>query len=166
METKIDIRKADENMPLRLVPVRISDKDLKILAEKCGRDGITVQELFEVFVGDLIGGVFYSGSDEGMYADQWYDRHGFSWMNEGCLLSHLLEYGSASAVEDFLDAWGERAYYKDHPEEIEEDRWWEEEIKEALEGFKREPIEDDIKYVRGWLDEFRRLSGRPEEANQ
>lgn len=168
METKIDIRKADENMPLRLVPVRISDKDLKTLAEKCGRDGITVQELFEVFVGDLIGGVFYSGSDEGMYADQWYDRHGFSWMNEDSLLSHILDYGSASAVEDFLDAWDEREYYKSHPEDMdpEEYQWWESDITETLEGFKGVPTEDDIKGLRIWLDEFRRLSGSLEAAGR
>ena len=166
MGAKIDIRKADENIPLRSVPVRISDKDLKALAEKCGRDGITVQELFEVFVGDLTGGVFYSGSDEGMYADQWYDRHGFSWMNEDILLSHLLDYGSASSVEEFLSAWDEREYYKSHPEEAdpEEYQWWEDDIAEALDGFKRSPTEDDINTLRSWLDEFRMLSGQPEEA--
>ena len=161
---KRDIRKTEE-LKLRSVPVRMSDSDLKYLAEKCGRSGITVQELFEVFVGDLINGSFYSGSDESMYADQWYDRHGFSWMYEDSLLSHLLRYGSAGSVEDFLTAWDERAYFKDHPEEeVPEDQWWEEDIKDALEDFKGDPTEDDIKSVREWLEEFRRLSDSPEEV--
>lgn len=164
MDTKRDIRDQEE-LKLRSVPVRISDKDLKALSEKCGRSGITVQELFETFVGDLICGSFYSGSDESMYADQWYDRHGFSWMYEDDLLPHLLGWGSADSVDEFLTAWDERAYFKDHPEEIDpEDQWWEDEIKEALEGFKREPTENDIKCVREWLEEFRRLSDSSEEV--
>ena len=156
--TKMDIRKTEE-LKLRSVPVRMSDSDLRALSEKCGRSGITVQELFETFVGDLINGSFYSGSDESMYADQWYDRHGFSWMYEDSLLSHLLRYGSAGSVEDFLTAWDERAYFKDHPEEeVPEDQWWEEDIRDALEDFKGDPTEDDIKAVREWLEELRKLS--------
>ena len=161
---KRDIRKTEE-LKLRSVPVRMSDSDLKYLAEKCGRSGISVQELFEVFVGDLINGSFYSGSDESMYADQWYERHGFSWMNEDSLLSHILSYGSADSVEDFLTAWDERAYYKDHPEEIDpEDQWWEDELTDLLEGYKGEPTEDDIKSLRDWLEEFRKLSDSSEEV--
>ena len=158
--TKMDIRKTEE-LKLRSVPVRMSDSDLKALSEKCGRDNISIQELFETFVGDLISGSFYSGSDESMYADQWYDRHGFSWMNEDSLLSHLLRYGSADTVEDFITAWDERAYLRDHPEEVdpEADQWWEDEIKDALEDFKGDPTEDDIKSVREWLEELRKLSG-------
>lgn len=159
MDTKRDIRKTEE-LKLRSVPVRMSDSDLKALSEKCGRSGISVQELFETFVGDLIGGTFYSGSDESMYADQWYERHGFSWMNEDSLLSHILSYGSADTVDDFITAWEERAHFKDHPEELEEDQdqWWEDDIRDTLEGYKGEPTEDDIKSLREWLDEFRKLS--------
>lgn len=160
---KRDIRDHEE-LKLRSVPVRISDKDLKALAEKCGRSGISIQELFEVFVGDLICGSFYSGSDESMYADQWYERHGFSWMNEDSLLSHILSSGSADSVDEFLTAWDERAYYKDHPEEIEEDQWWEDDLRDYLEGYKGDPTEDDIKSLRDWLEEFRKLSDSSEEV--
>ena len=163
---KTDIRKMDQDLKLRAVPVRIPDDDLRALAEKCGRDGITIQELFEVFVGDLIGGAFYSGSDESMYADQWYDRHGFSWMNEDSLLSHILSYGSADSVDEFLTAWDERAYYKDHPEEeVPEDQWWEDDLTELLDGYKGEPTEDDIKILRDWTEELRRLSDSSEEES-
>lgn len=164
MDTKRDIRDHEE-LKLRSVPVRISDKDLRALAEKCGGSGITIQELFETFVGDLTGGTFYSGSDESMYADQWYERHGFSWMNEDSLLSHLMRYGSADSVEDFLTAWDERAYYKDHPEEeVPEDQWWEDDLTDLLDGYKGEPTEDDIKTVREWLEEFQKLSDSSEEV--
>jgi predicted DNA binding CopG/RHH family protein len=47
MDTKRDIRDHEE-LKLRSVPVRISDKDLRALAEKCGGSGITIQELFEL----------------------------------------------------------------------------------------------------------------------
>lgn len=161
---KRDIRKTEE-LKLRSVPVRMSDSDLKYLAEKCGRSGITVQELFEVFVGDLINGSFYSGSDESMYADQWYERHGFSQMYEDSLLSHILSCGSAGYIEDFLTAWDERAYYKDHPEEVPEDQWWEGDLTDLLDGYKGEPTEDDIKTVREWLEEFQKLSDSSEEVS-
>lgn len=163
MDTKRDIRDQEE-LKLRSVPVRISDKDLRDLAEKCGRSGITVQSLFETFVGDLIGGSFYSGSDESSLADQWYERHGFTWMNKEELLPHLLECGSVGTVVEFLEAWDEEAYLKDHPEEADpDDQWVKDGIKEALEGFKREPTEDDIKCVREWIEEFGRLSDGSEE---
>ena len=159
--TKRDIRKTEE-LKLRSVPVRMSDSDLKFLSERCGRDNISIQNLFETFVGDLINGSFYSGSDEWLYANQWYDRHGFgySWDHKESLLSHLLRYGSVDTVDDFITAWDERAYLRDHPEKVDPEAypWWEDDIKEALEDFKGDPTEDDIKVVKEWLEEFQRLS--------
>jgi hypothetical protein len=42
--------------------------------------------------------------------------------------------------------------------EEDQDQWWEDDIRDTLEGYKGEPTEDDIKSLREWLDEFRKLS--------
>lgn len=153
-----DIRK-NEELKQRLIPVRISDNELEALAVKCGSDNITIQELFEVFIGDLINGTFYSGSDESDYIDQWYDRHGFSWMDRDTLLSHLLSDGTPDTVDDFITAWDEKMYLKEHPEEVdpETEPWWDIEIEEALEYFEGNPTDDDIKEVKEWLKNYKKL---------
>lgn len=156
---KRDIRR-NEELKLRSIQMNLSDRDLLQLAEKCGRSGISIQDLFEIFVGDLIGGTFYSGSDESVLANQWYERHGFSWMNEGELLSHILKQGDAAEVVDFLESWDEVAYLKDHPDEAgPEDQWLHDGIEDTLEGFEREVTEEDIKKVREWVNEYGRIWG-------
>ena len=156
--TKRDFRR-NEELKLRTIPVLMSDRDLKRLLVKCGKSNITIQELFETFVGDLVHGTFFSGSDESMYANDWYDRHGFSWIYEDSLLAYLLRYGSPNTVDDFITAWEEREYHKDHPEEYSSkcDRWWDKDIKEALEYFDGEPTEDDIKKTKEWLENYERM---------
>jgi len=156
---KRDIRR-NEELKLRSIQMNLSDRDLLQLAEKCGRSGISIQDLFEIFVGDLIGGTFYSGSDESSLADQWYERHGFTWMNEKELLPSLLKRGSLADVVEFLESWDELTYLKDHPDEAgPEDQWLHDGIEDTLEGFEREVTEEDIKKVREWVNEYGRIWG-------
>ena len=111
-------------------------------------------------MGDLIGGTFYSGSDESSLADQWYERHGFTWMNEKELLPSLLKRGSLADVVEFLESWDELTYLKDHPDEAgPEDQWLHDGIEDTLEGFEREVTEEDIKKVREWVNEYGRIWG-------
>lgn len=160
--TKRDIRDHEE-LKLRSFQIQISDKDLKNLSELCGRSGITIQELFETFVGDFVRGSFYSGSDEAGLIDRWYDRHCFDLVNKDSLLLHILKCGSVDTADDFLTAWDERAYYREHPEEeIPDVRWWEDEISSILDGYKKEPTEDDVKPVREWLDEYLKIADSAE----
>ena len=85
----------------RNITVRLSDADCDRLARKCGEHGLTIGELIENFVGDLVGGTYSNGSDERMYADQWFDRCWFSNEIGHTLLSHLLDRGYAP--KDYLD---------------------------------------------------------------
>ena len=147
-------KKRDQELKLRKISCRITDDDLRALMERCGRNGLKVQDLFEVFIGDLIGGSFYSGSDEGDLADQWFDRHGFSWMDES-LLKHILERGSADEVDRFVWTWDARKVEEDS----EEIRWMDEDISDILEGWKGDPTEDEIQKLREWLKEYEELRG-------
>lgn len=60
-----------ETIKPRTITVNLSDADVKRLAEKSGEGGLTISELLENFIGDLVDGTYSNGSDERMYAEQW-----------------------------------------------------------------------------------------------
>lgn len=67
-------KKEIETIRERKITVKLSDADCDRLARKCGEHGLTIGELIENFVGDLVGGTYSNGSDERDYADQWFDN--------------------------------------------------------------------------------------------
>lgn len=67
-------QKEIETIRERKITVKLSDADCDRLARKCGKHGLTIGELIENFVGDLVGGTYSNGSDERDYADQWFER--------------------------------------------------------------------------------------------
>lgn len=66
-------QKEIETIRERKITVKLSDADCDRLARKCGEHGLTIGELIENFVGDLVGGTYSNGSDERDYADQWFE---------------------------------------------------------------------------------------------
>jgi hypothetical protein len=66
-------KKEIETIRERKITVKLSDADCDRLARKCGEHGLTIGELIENFVGDLVGGTYSNGSDERDYADQWFE---------------------------------------------------------------------------------------------
>lgn len=74
----------------RTFKLRLSDEDVKRLWEKVGMVGMTAGELLTSFVGDLVDGTYSNGSDERMYAEQWFDRCGFAYEAEKTFLRYLL----------------------------------------------------------------------------
>ena len=90
-----------ETIRERKITVKLSDADCDRLARKCGEHGLTIGELIENFVGDLVGGTYSNGSDERDYADQWFERCWFGMFPEPTLLNHLLNLGYEP--EHYLD---------------------------------------------------------------
>ena len=86
-------KKEIETIRERKITVKLSDADCDRLARKCGEHGLTIGELIENFVGDLVGGTYSNGSDERDYADQWFERCWFGMFPEPTLLNHLLNFG-------------------------------------------------------------------------
>ena len=84
-------QKEIETIRERKITVKLSDADCDRLARKCGEHGLTIGELIENFVGDLVGGTYSNGSDERDYADQWFERCWFGMFPEPTLLNHLLK---------------------------------------------------------------------------
>ena len=75
-------QKEIETIRERKITVKLSDADCDRLARKCGKHGLTIGELIENFVGDLVGGTYSNGSDERDYADQWFERCWFGMFPE------------------------------------------------------------------------------------
>ena len=162
-------KKEIETIRERNIAVKLSDADCERLVRKCGEHGLTVGELMENFIGDLVGGTYSNGSDERMYADQWFERCWFGMFPEQTLLNHLLCCGYDP--EDYLDimdnietAKEEKKYLEEHPEEANEEAQyldsdieeWEEELKSMKEEWKpgKEPnMEEEITTLKKWVKE-------------
>lgn len=57
--------------------LELSDKETKAFIDKCTQDGTTPAEVLEGFICDLTGAERTRGSDERMFARQYYDRCGY-----------------------------------------------------------------------------------------
>ena len=66
--------KEAETVRERTITVKLSDEDCNRVLEAAGRGGMTVGELLEKFIADLVDGTFTNGSDERMYARKWLNR--------------------------------------------------------------------------------------------
>lgn len=82
----------------RQIKITLSDADMQRLWEKAGSVGMTAGELLAAFIGDMVFGTYTNGSDERMYAQQWFDRCGFSSHPEKTFLRYLLQWGDMESV--------------------------------------------------------------------
>jgi hypothetical protein len=62
----------------RTIILNLSDADMKRISEKASDAGLTVAELLQNFIGDLVDGTYSNGSDERMRANQWFNRCWFA----------------------------------------------------------------------------------------
>ena len=85
------------------IPIELSKADLRSLCCKAGSAGLTVGELLENFINDLIIGERSNGSDERMYAEQWFQRCWFSIdYGTSSFLSYLCNMTMIDYVEGLL----------------------------------------------------------------
>lgn len=155
-----------EDAKKRTIAVNLTDEECDALARKCGAIRLTVGELIESFINDLVDGSRSNGSDEREYADQWFER---CFLEEQTLLNHLLCYGYEP--EDYLElldnietAQEEKTYLREHPEEAGEEAQyidddivcWEDELKDLRADWKPdyEPkMDEEIEIIRKWVRE-------------
>lgn len=90
-----------ETIKERNIVLKLSDADCERIFELCGKNNLSVLELLENFIGDLIDGTYSNGSNERELAQQWLERCGFDWNPKPTLLQWLLETGTN--IERFLD---------------------------------------------------------------
>ena len=105
----------------RTFTLQLSDADTQRIYEKAYRDGTTPAAVLEGFIGDLCDGTYSHGSDERMYAEQYYDRCCYDLMKDNTFLIWAMNEGYIEEIKDLLEtvdfAAGDIEYYKEHPEE-------------------------------------------------
>lgn len=146
--------------------MKLSDADVERLCYKAGESGITVSELLQNFVGDLIDGTYSNGSDERMYANQWFDRCWFG-MNFGetSFLQWLI---TNESVSDAIEYWSDLQIYGEQ-EDLDEDdlenvAFIKEDLNELFDGYKGErgtlkdsTLETEMEKVIQWHDEMTKI---------
>ena len=158
----------------RQLEIKLSDADTLRLIKKAGEVNLTVSELLENFIADLVCGTFTNGSDERMFAEEGFNRSRVAMVLENTLLSHLLK--MEVDLKKFIAAYEENENYKAHPEdyrELMEDEpedtfWFEDELKWYLEWWTPtgEPdMNKEIERIRDYLSEIQMLTSENENKD-
>lgn len=95
-------QKEIETIKERSFTLNLSDADIEKVWRKVGCVGLSISELLENFIGDLIDGTYSNGSDERELANQWFERCGFGMFPDKTFLRFLLEQES---VDDFVESY-------------------------------------------------------------
>ena len=74
----------------RNIVLNLSDKDCERISRKAATVGLTVSELLENFIGDLVAGTYSNGSDERTIANEWFERCWFSLEPDKSFLRYLI----------------------------------------------------------------------------
>lgn len=59
---------------VRTIKINLSDTDCDLLAELCGKYGLTIESVFENFVEDLVDSDYSNGNDERFQITAWFNR--------------------------------------------------------------------------------------------
>ena len=139
-----------ETIRERNIVVKLSDADCERIYNLCGEYNITISYLIENFITDLVCGTLTNGSDERMYAEQYFTRCNFGMFLEDTLLKFLFsnwEY-ELDYFMDLLERLEDnKADLEKYEKDVDKDTWNLEEI-EYLKG--------DIKDLENELDEIKR----------
>lgn len=77
----------------RVFVLQLNDRDYWEIAERAAVAGMSVEQLMQHFIGDLVDGADTSGSDEHMLANDWFERCGFWKAEEGAVAKLAWEGG-------------------------------------------------------------------------
>ena len=128
-----------ETIKGRTITLQLSDADVDRLLNKAGEVGLTASELLENFVGDLVCGTYSNGSDERDYANEWFERCGFSWpVGEMSFLQWLI---SEYNLEEVLEAWNDLQELLARGELDEDNKGDEEAFKDTI-GYDEKIVND------------------------
>lgn len=146
-----------QNVKNRTITVKLSDSDVSKICEKAGENGITVSELIENFIEDLIDGDNSNGSNERRVANEYLESCRYSVFPNNSLLARLLNNGydprkylwRAKDLDELMES--------DSPYSRERIKGVKEEIDKMLCGWKSvKPgdIVDEREKIREWVDEY------------
>lgn len=161
------------------IKIRLSEADCERVARLCGKHGITVPQLLENFIGDLVSGTYSNGSDERDLADQWFNRCWFGMFPDKTLINFLMDdwYHEPESIfeleKDIAENTDLLEYLikeqeeegEDNEEEIEalkiDIQAWEDELEEIKIDFLKEnpsaDWEEEVAKLREWYQEKKRF---------
>lgn len=135
------------------ISVRLSEADCNRVSNLCGEYNITVGELIENFIGDLVNGTYTNGSGERMFARQYVERCGFSFEPDRTLTNWILASGYMYAIDDIYYLFDglqtgqeELEYLEQHPEEADAEAV--EILKSDMEDWEQELDSLKAKYLK------------------
>lgn len=155
-----------ETIRERSIALKLSDADVNRICEKAGISGITVAELLQNFIGDLVDGTYTNGSDERERAQGWFDRCWFSAaIYDGSnFLQWLINRGD---VEVVIDCWDDMGRCKDSADEDDQkdyadakaelEAWFSEFLSQFGSEIKNPTLEDEMAAVIKWRNERQQL---------
>lgn len=154
MNFRAEQQKEIETIRERTMKLKLSDADVQRLWERAGNVGLSVTELLENFIGDLVCGTYSNGSDECRLASEWFDRCWFGMFPDKTFLSYLIDCGSVESVwglYDDIKTFVEELEYSDtHKDEFSEEEI--ENLKEELNHSQKE-LDDYFKEFQDWAKE-------------
>ena len=118
-EQQLEIKTIKE----RTIEIKLSDADVERLYKKAGSASLSVSELLENFVGDLVDGTYTNGSDERDALTNWFERCYFGMFPEESFLKYLID---QDTIEEFLEL------YNDMRSSVDQIPIMEEEIKTGI----------------------------------
>ena len=161
-----------QTVKARRLEINLSDADVKRISEKACEYGLTVSELIENFIGDLVCGTFTNGSDERMYAKEWVNRCNFTiskdrafvrflavsgWLSDVLDLLHYIDNcqnNLASDEADLEEAEEIQAEVEDYQDQIKE--YWDAYVLENK-GNQQRNFEEEMEKVREWKANYEQL---------
>lgn len=122
----------------RVLKINLTDEEVEQISQKAGSVNLTVSELLENFIADLVGSSRRNGSDECDRADDWFERCWFSMFPEDTFLRFMLT--ECYSISDFVTTYSTLCSC-------------EEDINEATEDDEIKDIQAEIDALREELEE-------------
>lgn len=150
----------------RTIYLNLSDADCKRISTYAAKANITVSQLLESFIGDLVNGTYTNGSDERDCAQRWFERCGYGMYSEKTFLRYILEEGDdvefllndlegIKKSKELIQTLKENLQKEiDRQRENPEYQYeWEEEDKECIQT-EQEELDATIQSVKEWWEEY------------
>lgn len=84
----------------RRLVLELSDADVDRIRRKAGAAGLTVAELIENFIGDLVEGTYHNRWDAGRCAEEWFSRCWFGISPDKTFLRYLID--EENCLDEFV----------------------------------------------------------------
>lgn len=175
METRAEVQKKEiATIQKRDISLNLSTADVGRLATKAASAGLTIPELLENYIGDLVSGTYSNGSDERDFANRYFERCGFEYMARKSFLRYIIwNEGSVDYVMVNWDTYecAKEVLNDDDPEITPQEREYAKEdmdgaLSELLEyytqyqawaGSEAESLESGVENVINWQRSLREL---------